>query len=105
MISYWTYVKIIVLTWSIVDIVLMFFFIKLMNLTRTIVHKKPHNWLFLLLLISFIFLPFWFIVKEFSSFLFIEIIVYDIWYFIILFLLIKNWKILSNAPLLLKHLF
>jgi len=76
--------------WSISDVFLVFFVLKLIDAFRKHNKIEPYKKLYYLLFSSFAITPILLFVSTFSQFLFVEIIVLDIQYFILIYICLKN---------------
>jgi len=84
------------MVWSIVDFLLIFWALKLVNLNRSLNKKKPYKKLFHLLYLSFLLTPLILFVPDFFWFFAIEIIVLNIQYFILGYSFLKNYDLFIN---------
>ncbi|HLC75115.1 MAG TPA: hypothetical protein VJH88_04645 [Candidatus Nanoarchaeia archaeon] len=86
--------------WSIADVLLIFSVLKLVNVIRKCTAVQPYKKLYYLLFFSFALTPLLLFVSNLFYFLTIEIIVLDIQYIIVIYVIMRNrglmGKMLSN---------
>ena len=83
--------------WSISDVFLVFFVLKLIDAFRKHNKIEPYKKLYYLLFSSFAITPILLFVSTFSQFLFVEIILLDIQYFILIYICLKNYKLVRTT--------
>ena len=86
--------------WSIADVLLIFSVLRLVDVVRKFSHVKTYKKLYYLLFFSFALTPLLLFVSNLFYFLTIEIIVLDIQYIIVIYVIMRNrglmGKMLSN---------
>jgi len=83
--------------WSVSDFFIVFFFLKLINVIRLKSKLKPYKKMFYFLYFSFLITPLLLFTTNLFEFLLIQIIVLNIQYFILLYVLFNNYKLMYNA--------
>lgn len=84
------------LLWSVSDFFMIFFFIKFVNVIRKQNNLKTYRKLYYLLYLSFCITPLILFTKDLFSYFLVEIIVLNIQYFILIYIMIKNYKLIQS---------
>ena len=81
--------------WSVSDFFLVFFFIKFVNVIRKQNNLKTYKKLYYLLYFSFCITPLLLFTKDLFYYLIVEIIVLNIQYFILIYIMFNNYKLIK----------
>lgn len=82
--------------WSVSDFFMIYFFIKYIDVIRKQNNLKTYKKLYYLLYFSFCITPLILFTKDFFNYLLVEIVVLNIQYFILIYIMIKNYKLIIN---------
>lgn len=83
--------------WSVFDFLMVFFFLKFINIIRLKNNLKPYKKAFYFLYFSFIITPLLLFTTDLFYFFLIEIIVLNIQYFILIYAILNNYKLLIRT--------
>ncbi|NOZ80985.1 MAG: hypothetical protein GXP63_04900, partial [DPANN group archaeon] len=86
--------------WSIADVFLVFFVLRVADVFRRHHHLETHRRLYVLLFLSFLFSSLLLIVQDLFSYLMVEIVVLDIQYFILIYVIIRNRGLIGKSKVM-----